>query len=78
MLTNNPHVQKMRFEETRSVEGKLHRTLIVETTLQRPNANSAAHNDNAYASLAQDLKQLQFMADNGFGDFQRIEVRTIN
>lgn len=78
MLTNNPYVHKMRFEETRSAEGRLHRTLVVETSLQRPGASSAAVNDNAYASLAEDLKQLQYMADNGFGDFDRIEVRTIN
>lgn len=78
MLTNNPHVNKMRFEETRTAEGKLHRTLVVETNLKRPGATSAAMNDNAYSSLAQDLKQLQYMADNGFGDFDRIEVRTIN
>ena len=77
MLTNNPYVQKLRFEEQRTMEGRVKRVLVVETMLQRPD-NSMATNDNAYASLAADLKHLQHMADNGFGDFDRIEVRTVN
>ena len=79
MLTNNPYVQKLRFEEQRTAEGRMKRILVIETMLKHPGKDSAAVNDNAaYASLAEDLKHLQYMADNGFGDFDSIEVRTIN
>lgn len=78
MLTNNPYVQNTRLEEKAGNGGQKQTVLIVETQLKRPAFGSEQLNDNAYASLAEDLKHLQMMAKNGFADFDSIEVRTIN